>query len=187
MCKRWALRDRCLGILCGWMDCEVLTNRNDAELSSSGFLPAKNTVANANDAHIPHFRWLGDICESVVATATTLGPSSMITVRGDPSALIPNGPCSSSSACDWLLCKREIWNSLFFHMLVPNAKWLTTVERLPYNRRVDDSVHSFEQLLHVGYDVYDVVEHFELCQPLAAHCGCVISWNVCHLFGVYCG
>lgn len=72
-------------------------------------LPAKKTVANANEAHMPHFR-LGNTWESLVVTATTFGPSPTADVRCDPSALMPNGPCSSSSACDWLLNK----NVFFF-------------------------------------------------------------------------
>lgn len=32
--------------------------------------PARNTVASANDAHMPHFKWLGNICESLELTAS---------------------------------------------------------------------------------------------------------------------
>lgn len=74
----------------------------------------------------------------------------------------------------------------FCHMLVSSAKWLTIVERLPYNLRVGDSVHLIEQLLHADCDVCDAVEHFESRQSFAVHCGCVISWNVCHLLDEYC-
>lgn len=76
-------------------------------------IPAKKTVANASEAHIPHFKWLGIIWESVECTAFTLATFAANTVRSSGKisfvgriAFKPNAPCSNSiGKCDWLRIK----------------------------------------------------------------------------------
>lgn len=71
--------------------------------------PARKTVASANEAHIPHFKWLGRICVSDECTASTTFADSTARSSGNISlagriAFKPNVPCSSSyGKRDWSL------------------------------------------------------------------------------------
>lgn len=77
-------------------------------------IPAKKTVANASEAHMPHFKWLGIICESVELTlatfaANTARSSGKISFVGRI-AFKPNVPCSNSiGKCDWLQIEYSMW------------------------------------------------------------------------------
>lgn len=88
------------------------TNFRESKRWEARYKPARKTVARANDAHIPHFKWLGSICESVEWTASTFADSvawsSGNMSFADRIAFKPNVPCSSSNGKrDWSLC---VWH-----------------------------------------------------------------------------
>lgn len=87
-------------------------------------IPAKKTVANASEAHMPHFKWLGIICESVECTALTLATFAANIARSSGKisfvgriAFNPNVPCSNSiGKCDWLQMEFDVNENECWHV-----------------------------------------------------------------------
>lgn len=106
------------------------------------YKPARKTVANARDAHIPHFKWLGNIWESVEFTASAtftdnVARSSVKISFDGRIAFKPNVPCSNSiGKCDWLQKEK---NNIFIFETKPNVrdfKWIPEQRRKKRKKNV---------------------------------------------------
>lgn len=86
----------------------------DFPLRANGVrVPARKTIASASDAHMPHLRWLGTICESPMLPRLSGSGGTLTTMaaRGETSGLTPKDPGSKSALDETMHVIRLNWAS----------------------------------------------------------------------------